>query len=151
MPGVEFKVFDVDGDGFYTAADRRTLSKALVDALRAENIETVDAFLKITAVVAIPPGWVKDHLSHAPMWDFVSKLRMPVGIFHGEVDVNTPVSRVRELEKLAVAAGKSNVEFHYFADLDHGLGSTDYFRLGGLSAGYTALFDFMKRHVDAQP
>jgi hypothetical protein len=38
------------------------------------------------------------------MWDFVSKVTMPVGVFQGEDDANTPASGVRSLEARAKAA-----------------------------------------------
>ena len=147
LPGVAFTVFDADRDGFYTEADRDALSKPLVDAIAAGNIETTEGFLKLSATVPIPPGWVKDHFSHASMWDFVSTLTMPVGVFQGEDDANTPASGVRALEARVKAAGKTNIEFTYFPGLGHGLGSTDYFTAGRPSTGYAAIFEFIARVV----
>jgi len=147
LPGIAFTVFDPDGDGFYTETDRERLSKPLVDAIGAGNITIVEGFLKTSATVPIPPGWVKDHFAHQSMWDFVSKLTMPVGVFQGEDDANTPASGVRALEARAKAAGKTNVEFKYFPGLGHGLGSTEYFTAGRPSAGYAAIFDFIARVV----
>ena len=120
--------------------DRQQLSKPVVMAFQAGNIPAVERFLKTTAVVPIPPGWVKDHFSHGSMWDFVSRLSMPVGLFQGEIDANTPVESVRALEVQATQAGKSNLEFHYFDGLGHGLGSTEYFAQGRHSSGYAAIF-----------
>jgi dienelactone hydrolase len=147
LSGIAFTVFDPDGDGFYTEADRERLSKPLVDAIGTGNITITEGFLKTSATVPIPPGWVKDHFSHGSMWDFVSKLTMPVGVFQGEDDANTPASGVRALEARAKAAGKTNVQFKYFPGLGHGLGSTEYFTAGRPSAGYAAIFDFIARVV----
>jgi pimeloyl-ACP methyl ester carboxylesterase len=147
LPGVAFSVFDPNSDGFHTMEDRQVLSKPMVDAFEAGNIQMVEAFLKTSATVPIPPGWVKDHFSHGSMWDFVSKLSMPVGFFHGEIDANTPVGDVRALEARAKQAGKSNLEFHYFDGLGHGLGSTEYFSQGRLSTGYAAIVEFIGRVV----
>ena len=44
----------------------------------------------------------------------LSQLAMPVGLFQGELDHNTPAAGVRALEQRAKAAGKTNLEFRYF-------------------------------------
>ena len=72
---------------------------------------------------------------------------MPVGLFHGEADPLTPAVEVRALEQQMQAAGKSNIEFRYFAGLDHSLGGLQYFLRGSPSSGYQAIFDFVRRHV----
>jgi pimeloyl-ACP methyl ester carboxylesterase len=147
LPTTTFEQVDADKSGFITVDDIAALTKPLADAFDAGNVEITEAFLKQTAAVPIPPGWVKDHFTHGAMWTFIAPLTMPVGIFQGEVDRNTPASDVRVLEGLAKKAGKTNLEFYYFDGLGHGLGSTDYFQKGAHSAGYAAIFDFMKRHT----
>lgn len=142
-----FENVDPDKDGFMTLADMKLLTKPLADAFASGNVEITEAFLKQSAGVAIPKGWTADHFAHRPMWDFLSPLSMPVGIFQGDDDRNTGIEDVQALEKLAKAAGKSNIEFRYFPGLGHGLGSTDYFQKGAHSDGYTAIFEFMKRHT----
>ena len=77
--------------------------------------------------------------------ELMSKLTMPIGLFQGEVDHNTPAEQVRVLEKTAKAAGKTNMEFRYFDGLDHGLGTIVYFNTGAPSTGYAAIFEFMKQ------
>ena len=91
-------------------------------------------------------AWVKDHFSQPTMWELLSQLSMPVGLFQGELDHNTPADGVRALEQKAKAAGKTNLEFRYFDGLDHGLGTIVYFNTGKPSAGYAAIFEFMKRY-----
>jgi pimeloyl-ACP methyl ester carboxylesterase len=142
-----FDQIDPDKSGFMTVDDMKMLTKPLADAFEAGNVETTEAFLKQSAAVPIPAGWVKDHFSHAAMWSFIQPLTMPVGIFQGEADRNTGAADVRVLQAQAQAAGKANVEFHYYEGLGHGLGSTDYFQKGAHSAGYAGIFDFMKRHT----
>jgi pimeloyl-ACP methyl ester carboxylesterase len=147
-PGTEFKQADVDGDGFYTVNDRRQLSKPLVDAINAGDINTFLPWLQRSAVVAVPEpmaDWLKDHFKQPAMWDLLQKLSMPVGLFQGENDGNTSAAEVRVLERKAKAAGQKNLEFRYFDGLDHGLGTMEYFITGKPSIGYAAIFEFMKR------
>ena len=147
MPTATFDQVDPDKSGFMTVDDMKALAKPLADAFEAGNVETTEAFLKQSAAVPIPTGWVKDHFSHPAMWSFIQPLTMPVGIFQGEADRNTGAADVRVLQAQAQAAGKANVEFHYYEGLGHGLGSTDYFQKGAHSAGYAGILDFMKRHT----
>jgi len=49
------------------------------------------------------------------MWDFVSRLDVPIGLFQGEADAMTPAGGVRRLEARATEAGKGNMRFHYLS------------------------------------
>jgi pimeloyl-ACP methyl ester carboxylesterase len=147
LPGVAFSALDADKDGTYTVADRTLLAKELVDGIQANNMAVVNGFLKLTAAVTIPQGWAEDQFAYPPIWQFLSKLEMPVGFFHGDADANTPIAGVKELERRAKAAGKANFEFHYLAGLGHGLGTLQYFETGTPSTGYVAIFDFVRRVV----
>ena len=78
---------------------------------------------------------------------FATGLDIPIGIFHGEADANTPVDAVRQLERDVKAAGKTSVEFHYFPGLDHSFGGIDFFLRGAPSEGYKALFAYIRRQA----
>jgi pimeloyl-ACP methyl ester carboxylesterase len=147
LPGVELKAFDADGSGDYTLHDRELLGKELLAAIDRNDFDIIDGFLKQAATVPIPKNWARDQFAHPPMFDVITRLKMPVGFFHGEDDGNTPVESMRELERRVKASGHPNVEFHYFEGLGHGLGSTDYFSRGVPSSGYVSIFDFVKRHT----
>jgi pimeloyl-ACP methyl ester carboxylesterase len=147
MPGVAFSVLDPDKDGAYTVADRPLLARELVTGIQASNMAIVNGFLKATAAVTIPQGWAEDQFAYPPMWQLLSKLEMPVGLFQGDADASTPIAGVKALEQQAKAAGKTNFEFHYFAGLGHGLGTFEYFEKGTPSTGYVAIFDFVRRVV----
>jgi pimeloyl-ACP methyl ester carboxylesterase len=145
MQGVTFAQLDTDGDGSVTQADWKQLRKPVLDGVAAKNIEVVSSFLSATAVVSLPEGWLQDHFAHPPMWTFLEQLDIPIGLFHGGVDANTPIAGVRSLEERSKQAGKSKMEFHYFDDLDHSLGIVAYFLQGVLPAGHQAIFEFIKR------
>jgi pimeloyl-ACP methyl ester carboxylesterase len=149
-----FKALDPDGDGFYTQADRRVLSADLVNAIRTENFDDFLPWLEPNAVAQVPRtmrAWAQDHFAQPTMWDLLQKLSMPVGLFQGEADANTSAAQVHALEQKAKAAGKTNLEFRYFDGLDHGLGTMEYFDKGTPSAGYAAIFEFMKRYQKRAP
>ena len=89
--------------------------------------------------------WVKDHFSQPTMWELLSKLTMPVGLFQGEWTTTRRPNRCARSSGTAKAAGKTNMEFRYFDGLDHGLGTIVYFNTGTPSTGYAAMFEFMKQ------
>jgi pimeloyl-ACP methyl ester carboxylesterase len=147
-PGFEFKNWDLNGDGVYSREEAVTLTKPLTDAVLSDNLDGFLPWLTASAVVQVPgtmASWYRDHMAYPAMWDLLSKLSMPVGIFQGEIDANTPAADVRELEAKAKGAGKTNLEFHYFPGLDHGLGTATYFTTGRPSAAFAALFEFVNR------
>src|SRR4029077_1201231 len=108
-----FAQLDANGNETLEAADLRQLRKATLDAIDAKEIPPIEAYLKVTAAVSLPNGWLADHFAHPPMWTFLSKLTVPVGIFHAEGDANTPVDGTRRLEEQAKKEGKTNLKFFY--------------------------------------
>ena len=144
LQATTFETLDADRDGSFTQADFRTLRKPLVDAIAADNFDSISAWLKQTAVVDLPTGWLKDHFAHPSMWSFLSQLQIPVGLFHGTADNLAPVDGTRNLEAQAKRAGKSNLEFHYFEGLDHSLGVGAWFTRRTLPEGQRAIFEFIK-------
>jgi pimeloyl-ACP methyl ester carboxylesterase len=144
LQATAFETLDADHDGFFTQADFRTLRKPLADAIEADNFDGISAWLKQTAVVDLPTGWLQDHFAHPSMWSFLAQLKIPVGLFHGTADNLAPVDGTRNLEAQAKRAGKTNLEFHYFDGLDHSLGIGVWFTRGTLPEGHQAIFEFIK-------
>jgi pimeloyl-ACP methyl ester carboxylesterase len=144
MQGVAFEHLDLDKDGTFTQEEMRVLRKPLLDAIEKEDLDAVAAFLETAAKVSIPKGWLEDHFAHAPIWTFLSPLKMPVGLFQGTADTLTSVEGVRRLEAAAQKAGRTNLEFHYFEDQGHSLGIGAYFVDGRLPDGHRAILDFVR-------
>lgn len=141
-----FTTFDKDKDGEFTSADMQQLTKMYLDAIDNENFALLNMWAKTAAGVATPDNWFQDHFEHPVIWTFLEQLDIPVGLFHGARDSNTPIGAVRELEKQSLAAGKTKMEYFYFDDLDHSLNIGEYFSKGTMPAGHQAIFDFIERH-----
>ena len=145
FPNAPFSAFDQDQDGFFSAEEMPALTRPYLDAIDQDDYSVLDQWAKTSAGVSTPEGWFKDHFEHEPIWTFLSELEIPIGFFHGDADSNAPIEGVRELESRARAAGRSNMEFHYFEGLDHSLDLALYFVKGELPEGHVAIFDFISR------
>lgn len=148
--GVVFQTFDRNGDGSYTVEDSRIINAPIAAAIRGEDFDVFVPVLEGRAVAQVPGttvAWMQDHFRQPAMWDLLAKISVPVGLFQGEDDGNTSVAEIRLLEERAKGAGRSNLKFHYFAGLGHGLGTIEYFNTGTPSAGYAAIFEFMKQYA----
>jgi len=145
-----FEMLDKNSDGFLTTEDLVMLSSRLQnlrDAVDTENYAVLSEWAKTSAAVSTPKDWFKDQFAHQPIWTFLSKLDVAVGLFQGSGDVNVPIAGVRRLEEMARKAGKTKMEFHYFDNLDHSLNILEYFSKGTLPAGHKAIFEFIKEQT----
>jgi pimeloyl-ACP methyl ester carboxylesterase len=145
-----FETLDKNSDGFLTTEDLVMLSSRLQnlrDAVDTENYAVLNEWAKTSAAVSTPKDWFKDQFAHQPIWTFLSKLDIAVGLFQGSGDVNVPIAGVRKLEETARKAGKTKMEFHYFDNLDHSLNIIEYFFRGTLPAGHKAIFEFIKEQT----
>lgn len=143
-----FKTLDADEDGYFTTADIIKLrTKVYVDAVDNNDFKVLQNWAKTSAAVVIPKDWFSDHFEHKTIWEFLSKLDIPIGCFHGALDAMTPIDGLRKLEAKAQRAEKTKMEFHYFDDLDHSLNIINYFKNGELPDGHKAIFSFIEKHM----
>lgn len=142
-----FEVFDRNQDGYFTVEDMGALSKIYLDAADTDNYEVLNGWLKIAAAVSTPEDWFKDHFAHQPIWTFLSQLDIPIGCFHGDEDASVPIEGLKKMKETAKKAGKTKMEFHYFAGLDHSLNVGLYFLNGTMPEGHKAIFEFIKNQV----
>jgi len=150
LNNIPFETLDKNSDGFLTTEDLVMLSSRLQnlrDAVDTENYAVLNEWAKTSAAVSTPKDWFKDQFAHQPIWTFLSKLDIAVGLFQGSGDVNVPIAGVRKLEETARKAGKTKMEFHYFDNLDHSLNIIEYFFRGTLPAGHKEIFEFIKRQT----
>jgi len=138
-----FEHFDANGDGFWTADEMKVLSKYYLDAVDTDNYEILNRWTKTSAGVSTPKDWFKDHFAHPSIWTFLSKLDISIGLFQGLADTSASAEGVKKMEEQAKKAGKSNMHFYYFENLDHSLGIVRYFVRGTLPEGHKAIFEFI--------
>jgi pimeloyl-ACP methyl ester carboxylesterase len=147
LPGVAWEQLEVTRDSVLTVADIAALQRPFLDGLDRNDFAILDAWSRRFASVALPAGWWQDHFAHPALPTFLSRLDIPVGIFHGEWDNATPVTAVRDLaDRMQRDGSHRQVEFH-FLDTDHTLNVGRYFRDGTIPAGHQAIFDYVRRVV----
>ena len=136
---------DRNGDGIFSVDDIKVLTKKYLDAIDNDDFAVLQAWSTSNAAVAVPDNWFQDHFEHEDNWAFLSKLDIPVGCFHGDMDAMTPIRAVKDLEAKARAAGLDKMEFHYFDGYDHTLKVARYFVNGKVPRGHRAIFEFIDR------
>lgn len=142
-----FSWFDKNQDSVFTVDDMKAMTKTYLDAIDGSDYDVLTRWARTSAAVATPNDWFQDHFTHAPMRDFLSQLDVPIGLFHGDFDSNTPIGAVRELEVWAKEQGKGKMRFHYFEGLDHSLNIGQYFARGTVPAGHDAIFAFLREQI----
>jgi alpha-beta hydrolase superfamily lysophospholipase len=97
---------DVDGDG---AVDRRELARGL----------EADWDRFITTSPSASP-WLADHLALEPNLSRLARLAIPVQLFHGEEDAQTPISESRALVHALARRACGPATLDTFPGLGHG-------------------------------
>jgi pimeloyl-ACP methyl ester carboxylesterase len=142
-----FENFDLNGDGFWTVDEMKRLAKYYLDAADSDNFEILDRWVKTSGGMSTPKDWFKDHFAQPSMWTFLSKLDISIGLFQGEADSSVSAESLRKMEEQAKKAGKSNMQFRYFENLDHSLNIIRYFVRGTLPDGHKAIFEYINSQV----
>ena len=139
--GAGFEQIDVDGSGSLTAEDFALMLKpnreALFDAIERGD----DAWLRDHYSVRLTSAWFMDHRTLAPNSETLPTLDLPIHIFHGVYDGNTPVEGVYDVQSRFEALGKDNLTVHIVPDADHDLNYLQYVYTGELPQGFQDLFD----------
>lgn len=148
-----FEELDADGDGKITAPDcaaafgEQAFLQKLMKAIRRKD----DRWLKKTMGVRMTSGWLREHAELAPNKEVLPQLDIPIHIFSGDFDTNTPVQYTRDIEARFRELGKTNLTAHYFKEHDHGLNIAYYMATGQWDhcEGMRCLFDTIDRSFPA--
>lgn len=135
-----FADLDMNGDGVLTAEDfAMMLEQNRKDVLNAfENGD--DEWLKENYPVQLTSEWYLDYKNIEPNSTALLKLDIPVQIFQGEYDQNTPVEGARNIEETFLEVGKSNLMVHIYP-ADHDLNYLQYVMQGTIPQPIEDLLD----------
>jgi pimeloyl-ACP methyl ester carboxylesterase len=140
MQGAKFAWIDANADGELTAEDFASRQKVLHSLLLHNlSIDNEDWIWKHYFRVSVP--WLREHFALEPNKTRLTRLDLPISIFHGTLDPNVPVEGVHDLEARFAALGKTNLETHVFEDHDHDLNFLTLALKEELPAGLAKIFD----------
>jgi pimeloyl-ACP methyl ester carboxylesterase len=120
MQDSKFDLLDANKDGELSAEDfglrLKTRQRILMLNLKQGNEDWIwDYYFRIT----VP--WLQEHFSLEANKSRLTRLNLPIAIFHGERDANVPVEGVYDLEKRFRALGKTNLKTFVFENHNHDL------------------------------
>lgn len=118
-----FAAIDRDSSGVMTPAELAALVRPRLDAILKAVDERNDDFLW-QAVLNLTSAYLLDGWASEPTHALLLQVRLPIGIFHGELDGATRVEGVRETEAAFRAAGRTDLVARYYPGLGHDLGWT---------------------------
>lgn len=139
--GVRFEELDQNGDGRLTLEDfalknaqsRRDIFRAIED--------WDDAWLRTHYPVPLTARWFHAHRRLPPNRETLPKLDLPIHIFQGTLDANTPVEDTYAIRDAFAALGKTNLTVHIYPGANHNLDFEQWLYGGGMPQGYRDIFD----------
>ena len=144
-----FALLDANKDGFLTAEDFAMRSKPRHDYLLKSIAEGNENWIwKFYFRVSIP--WLRDHFSIEPNKTRLTRLDLPIYIFHGTNDANVEVEGVHDLQRRFESLGKTNLNAFIFDEHDHDLNFLRWVMRDELSDGWAKIFDVAKQLADSQ-
>jgi pimeloyl-ACP methyl ester carboxylesterase len=141
-PRVVFASIDVDKNGVATADELATLVKPRLDAILAAVADGNDVVIW-QAVSNLSAAYLRDGWDAPPNWRRLLDVRLPMAIFHGDLDNTTRVEGVHDAQAAFRDAGRANLVIHIYADHDHDLNWTVEMADRGGPLPYRDAFDFM--------
>jgi pimeloyl-ACP methyl ester carboxylesterase len=140
MQNTKFDQLDLDKDANITTADFATLLKPRYDAIFAA-IDRGDDDWIWNNYFHVSTGWLKEHFALEANKDRMLRLKLPIYIFHGLSDANTPVEGVYDIRKRFDQAGKKNLHEYIFAGHNHDLNFVDWVREKKMPQGIRKMFE----------
>ena len=144
---VPFESLDLDGSGILTEEDFKLMLADSWSQLQDAIARGDDQWLAENYSVRLTSAWFEGHARLQPNREILSKLDIPIHIFHGISDGNVPVQGVYDIEASFQEAGKDNLTIHVYPNHDHDLNYTQYILTGELSEGFKDLFELLAHEL----
>lgn len=138
--GAKFEQIDVNKDNVINAADFGLLNKARYEAILAA-VERKDDDWIWNNYFHVTTGWLKEHFELEANKIRLLRTNIPIYIFHGEDDANTPVEGVFDLQERFKKAGKTNLHVFTFKSHNHDLNYVDWLTKKEIPEGIKKIFE----------
>jgi pimeloyl-ACP methyl ester carboxylesterase len=135
-----FDQLDLNADGTLTAADFGKMLKDMHDQVFQAFESGNDAWLKANYPVELTSLWYLDYANIAPNSETLPKLDLPILIFQGTYDQNTPVEGAQSIEQAFQSLGKDNLTVHIYP-ADHDLNYMSFVATGQIPQPIVEMLD----------
>lgn len=138
--GAKFEQLDVNKDNVINAADFGLLNKTRYEAILAAVGRGDDDWIW-NNYFHVTTGWLKEHFELEPNKTRLLRTKIPIYIFHGDDDANTPVEGVYDLRDRFAKAGKNNLHLFIFKAHNHDLNFADWIIKKEIPEGIRKIFE----------
>jgi pimeloyl-ACP methyl ester carboxylesterase len=139
LGNAKFDQLDVNKDGTISIEDFAILTKPRLDAIFAA-VERGDDDWIWNNYFQVSSGWLREHFALEANHDRMLRLKIPIYIFQGENDANTPVEGAHDIKQRFDKAGKKNLKVLIFPAHDHDLNFVDWVRNQKIPVGIAEMF-----------
>lgn len=144
LNGTKFEEIDLNKNERIDEADFNIMledrRKQIFEAIKNDD----DAWLKENYAVRLTSAWFKEHFNLKPNNEILPSLDIPIYIFQGVQDANTPVSDTYEIKKTFEELGKTNLHTYIFENHDHDLNYIIYPFYNEIPEGIKKIFSVSK-------
>lgn len=137
---LSFDELDLNGDGLLTLEDF-ALSK---EQSRRDIFHAIDTWdddwLREHYPVLLTSKWFHEHKKLPPNRETLPKLTLPIHIFQGVMDSNTPVEDTYDIRDTFAKLGKDNLTVHIYPGANHNLNYEQWLFGGGMPQGLLDIF-----------
>lgn len=142
--GQRFEQLDIDQDSVLTIEDfRLALQPRLQEILAA--VERKDDEWIWNSFFRVGTQWMAEHRTIEANKTRILRLDIPVCLFHGRNDANTPVEGILQLQEAALRQKKNNIRVFVFDDHDHTLEFLAWIVQRSMHEGLNVLFDEIEK------
>jgi pimeloyl-ACP methyl ester carboxylesterase len=140
MQDTKFEILDATKDGLLAAEDfairTKVMHAMLLGSLAKGNEDWIwNNYFRIS----VP--WLQEHCSLEANKTRLTRLDLPIYVFHGTNDAHVDVAGVRDLEQRFKALNKTNLQAFVFEDQDHDLNFVDWALKGQWPEGWARIME----------
>ncbi len=140
LRNARFDDLDLDKDGVISQKDfgllNHTTYEKLLSAITNNDDEYIwNNYFRVTS------AWLKEHFALETNKTRLPRLNIPIYIFHGDSDANTPVEKVYEIKNEFERLHKENLHVFIFKGHNHDLNYMNYIYYKQIPEGLQKIFD----------
>lgn len=147
MQGTAFKILDANQDGRLVAADFAQRVKPVYETLLKKTTAKDDAWIWKN-YFRITSQWLREHFSLESNKTRLTRLKIPIYVFHGTADANVDVNGVHDLKRRFETLGKTNLKTFVFEKHNHDLNFLQLALNDKMPEGLAKIFEIAKQLND---